>query len=789
MIKNYLNYALRLLKQNKVFAGINILGLIIALTASFIIILFVINELSYNRCHKNKNLVYRLINYNDEYKTTEANTPFALASALKEEYPQVIKAINTRWMQGFSIRNKEDKFSVSNVLASGSEIFNIFTFTLISGINTEDLLDDKYSICLSCKLAEKLFSETDIVGNEIAVFINNEKHIFIVTSVFENIVDNSTFRADCLINSFWGLDDINKTFEINNVEKSWTHEFWTTWVLLKPGSDIDLIESQFRTLETKYIGLNSTQHYSLQSLSDVYLKSDHIQNTGIKGNMSNVRLLSVIAFLIILVATINYIILSTAVSMSRTKEIGIRKTFGARNNQIKHQFLIESVLLTAIVLPAAFVLMMISLPYAGELFQTQLYILKSNIVLYVSVYLALTLLIGIASGFYTSAWLSRLKVIHLLKPSILKGRKKNFFRSSLIIVQLIIFCFFVTCTLIIRSQHQYILKKNPGFHNENILLMSLGSCNCYTSLLNEIRTNPNIIMAAGTMTGLPMDFSMSLIFPHFQDKELKIRVEGFSIDYNFLQTMGIPVIEGRDFSKSFGTDLTNSCILNETAVKQLGLTHPFDKQLGPYTIIGVVKDFNLHSFHTEIPPLMIFLTKEYIQQIAIHYSPGSLNTLLPMLEKSWLNIVQEQPFHYLTVENLIEKLYSEEKNMSVIISIFAFFTLLISSFGLFGLTLFISRNRSKEIVIKKVLGCSATSIIYSFMRMNILYVLIASVISIPIVFIVMSKWLSNYSSRIEIKWWFFVLTFIIAAIVILSTVFIHSFKASRINPAKALRYE
>jgi putative ABC transport system permease protein len=298
-----------------------------------------------------------------------------------------------------------------------------------------------------------------------------------------------------------------------------------------------------------------------------------------------------------------------------------------------------------------------------------------------------------------------------------------------------------------------------------------------------------VISAAGTMEGLPMRSSMSVMGTHSEDKTIQVKVEGMAVDYNFIKTMGISVIAGREFSEEFGTDLKQSCLLNETAVRQLGLTDPVGKKALGKNVIGLVKDFNLHSIRTDIPPLMISMTDRYIKQVAVHYKEGTLSNLLPALEAEWKKAAPERPFRYSTIEEIVEGLYSTEKNLSAIISIFALFTLLIAAFGLFGLTLFTSRARTKEIGIKKVFGSSEESIIFSFLKSNILLVLIASLLSVPLTFYLMNGWLNKFSYHTKISWWFFAVAFVIAAIVVLATVLIHSFKAARINPVDALRHE
>ncbi|MBK7132021.1 MAG: ABC transporter permease [Bacteroidales bacterium] len=767
------------------------MGLSIALAASFIMLLYVINELSYDRSHKNSKRVFRVLNYYVDFKNTQSGTPYVLASALKNEFPQVEKSATTRYLRGLSLKLKDATvFTINDAIATNSDIFDIFTIPLIDGLSGNNLLDDDNSIVLSKSMAEKIFPGQDPVGKEIIGVVNNTDQVFIVKGVFEDLPENSTFRTQCLVNSKWTLDPINKTFGITNADVNYTMNFWITWLLLSKDADTKSLENQFREFEAKNISEKPQYQYSLQNLGDVYLGSANVMNPGITGNKKNVKLFTAIAFLIVLVAAINYIILSTAVSTGRRLEIGIRKTFGAITRSIKNQLLIESVLLALMVLPIALILMKLALPYAGKLFQTRLNIISSNIIVYVTVYLSLTIIIGIVSGLYTSSYLSGLKVMDILKSSVHTGKAKQYFRSALIVLQLVIFCSFVSGTLIIRSQYKYALGKDPGYYNKDILIIELGrNFNGYSAYINSIKTNPNVIMAGGVMEKLPMQGSMSSMYNHFQDKTLKVKVEGMAVDYNFISTMGIKVLEGREFSQEFGSDLKQGVMLNEAAVKQLGITDPLGKQIGGATIIGIVNDFNLHSIHSDIPPISIHMTDKYIQQVAVHYKPGTLNAILPILEAEWKKAAPDRPFRYTAIEDLIKNIYSSERNLSTIVSIFALFTLLIAAFGLFGLTLFVSRSRTKEIGIKKAFGSSGQAIIMSFLKNNLVLVVIASFISIPVTIYFMSGWLSNFAYKTPISWWFFAVSFAVAATVVLFTVYFHSYKASRINPVKALRYE
>jgi putative ABC transport system permease protein len=800
MLNNYLKSAVRFIRHNKVFAIINLSGLSIALAASFIILLFVINELSYNHGHKNRKRVYRVLNYYVDFKNTMSGTPYALAKALKNEFPQVEKAVSLRRVVGFRLKVKDETIAVNDAYGSESDIFDIFTIPLIGDNFTKNLLDDPNSIVLSKSLAKKIFADQNPVGKEIVGVINDSTQVLVVRGVFEDMAENSTFRPQSLLNGKWTVQGINKSFKSTDADVNWYQNFWITWVLLAKDCNVKTLENQFRALEIGHFNEKPPFRYSLQNLTDVYLGSENVANAGTTGNLNNIKLFSAIAFLILLVAAINYIILSTAISTGRRLEIGIRKTFGGTNTSIKNQLLSESILLAFMVLPVALILTGIALPYAGKLFQTKLIIINSNIAVYISVYFALTIIIGLVSGLYTSSYLSGLKVMDIIKSSVHSGKGKQYFRSSLIILQLVIFCSFVSGTLIINSQYKYSLNKDPGYFNKDILMIDLGrDFRAYSAFINSIKSNPNVIMAAGVMDGLPMQGSMSSMVTHFQDKTLKVNVEGLAVDYNFLQAMGIKILAGREFSPDFGSDLHFSVILNETAVKRLGIVDPvgqiyaswtdMNKNKAQITIIGIVKDFNLHSIHSDIPPLAITMTDRYINQVSVHYKPGTLKSILPFLKAEWKNVAPNMTFQYITIEDMIKNIYSSERNLSIIVLIFALFTLLIAAIGLFGLTLFIARSRIKEIGIKKAFGSSEKSIVFSFIRTNLILVSAGALLSVPVTLYFMTKWLNNFAFKVSIDWWIFAIAYLVAAVVVLLTVFFHSYKASRINPVKALRYE
>jgi putative ABC transport system permease protein len=789
MFENYFKTAIRFLKQNKLFAGINMFGLSISLAASFIILLYVINELSYDQCHKNKERVYRVLNFYPDTKSTGTGAPYVLGSALKEKFPQIEKVVRIMTLPLTFVTGNDS--IAETAISTDPEVFDIFTIPLIEGSSIGNLLEDKNSIVISRDLSVKLFGKPNGIGKTIVATTINGEQVLIVKGVFENIPENSTFRASCLINNQWSVDYAKKKLYMTNVETSWAQDLWFTWVLLSKKCDVESLTKQINSFTSKKIKGRPASVYSFQNLSDVYLHSPEKGSSVIRGNINSVRIFSAIAFLIIVVAGINYIILSAAISTGRTKEIGIRKTFGAGINKIKNQFLSESLLLLSFALPVALLLMWFTLPIAGNLFQTQLHIMKSNIPFYILSYLALVIVIGVASGYYTSSYLSRLNVLDIMKNVSYPGGRKYLFRSTLVVLQLIIFCSALSGALIIRSQYKYLINKDLGYYNKNILLIDLGrNFSSYHAYLNSIKSIPNVIMAAGTHLSLPLTEHTyaATQHPNFDNNEIQVMVIIMGVDFNFFKTMGISIVKGRDFSEEFGSDIGYSEIMNEAAVKQLSITDPIGKKIYGAPIIGVVKDFNLFSLRSEIPPLSIFISKEPKRQIAVHYETGSIGKILPLLEAEWKKIAPDRTFQYSTIEGIIENLYTSEKNLTTIVSVFAFLSLLISAFGLFGLTLYLVRSRTREIGIKKAFGSSENGIVFSLLKENFILVTAASLLSIPITLHFMMQWLNRFAYKTSIDWWVFVLAYLSATIVVLLTVLYHSYKMSRTNTVEALRY-
>jgi putative ABC transport system permease protein len=752
-------------------------------------LLYVINELSYDNFNTNGNRIYRVINYYVNFNKTMPFTPYILAETLQREFPQVDKAISISEIKDFKIRSDNEFINVEDVISTDPRIFDIFSLKLIENFSTQKIFSEPNSILISRNLANKICKENP-VGKQIEGIINNEIQIFVITGVFEDIPENSSIKAQCILDKRWSIECANKENKTTDAGYDWDIDICTTWVLLSEENDVSSVNKQLRALEIKYIREDPDRIFSLQKLKDVYLGSSDILYSEIHGNIKNLKMFSFIAFVVILVASINYIILSTAISTKRFKEIGIKKLSGAQTGGIRIQFLFESALLTLLVLPVALIFMLIALPFASELFQTELSIIPSNIVKYICLYIILTILIGIASASYNSYYLSAMNVQGVFRNKISYGKKRQHLRSSLIAIQLVIFCSFVSGTLIIHSQWKYSLTTDPGFNTKNILVVNIGSNHkAYAAFRNTIKSNPYVISITGCGESIPIQAYSGFLISHPEDKTRKIPVQRMMVDYNFFDTMGMHIISGRDFSEEYGSDNKMATILNETAVHELGLNDPVGKFAGSNRIIGLVRDFNVYSLRSKIPAVSIQMTDGNLNNVILHYKQGTLRNLLIFLKNEWNKIAPDYQISFTTMDESIHNTYSSEITLCKIVLISSLFILLIASIGLFGLILFVAKSRTKEIGIKKIFGSSESLIIFSFLRGNIVLVILSNLMSVPITLLVMTDWLKNYTYKIHLSFWFFIIPFVISMILVLSTVFLQAYKASRINPVSALKYD
>ncbi|MDA3814040.1 MAG: ABC transporter permease [Candidatus Cloacimonetes bacterium] len=796
MIKNYLKIILRNFKRNKIYSFLNIFGLAIGLALVFLIVLYVHHETSYDAYNNNADRIIRVTRYQKDLDWIESGTSYLLAPVLRDEYPEVEIVARTRVI-GVEIEHNE-KFEQNYFNCVDPEILDILTLDFVYG-SRENALTDPYDILLSETRAAKHFPDENPVGKILPVRMYGETINFTVKGVLKNVPTNSTFPMPFLVN----IDLAKKFFQfIQNrygdgvYFEQWSFSYYQTYVLLKADCDRKAFIDKMNKIPAKhhYEGMQIT--YDIQPLKHIYLQSNDFTNNPTRsGNLADIYLFSSIAFLILFIACTNFIILSTAQSIKRSKEIAVRKIVGAERKSLIKQIMFESVFTSFIACFLAIGLTYLLRPGIVHFLNVPLDINYIKNYIYPLSLIVITLLVGLASGSYVAFYISRLDPLKILKSSISTSSSKSLFRRIIICLQMTIFIGLISSSLIIYKQLYFVTNTNLGFDKEQLLTMELTSGDFsehYYSFLDELSRNPNIFNVTGGFFLPPNDGRMITMETLFDDPDQQIPIEYNHVDFNFFETFNIEMVSGRSFSKKFAADTLNSIIINETAVKQLHIDDPIGKTIRDKEIIGIVKDFHFHSLYYEIES-MIFQYSPISQNgyVGIKLSPYNVQETIKFIEQTWskFNTGKEAPFEFEFVDETIDQLYWETQNFGKAISYCTLFAIFVACLGLFGLTMFITEQKSKEIGIRKVFGASSFRILKHLSSEIIWLTLISTVIAIPIVIYLMNKWLLNFAYKTEISFWIFIIAGLAGLSVSLLTMSFLSIKASLANPVDTMKYE
>ncbi len=789
MIKHYFKIALRNIIRDKAFATINILGLSIGLTCSFFMLIYVINELSYDRIHDKHNRIYRVFNEKPLMKMNSVETPLALGITLKEEYPEIENFVRIHIYPEITVKQENDYIKEGAIYCVDSSFFNVFSFPIVVGDKT-NLLKEPNSVVISEKMAKKYFGSENPVGKMLSLKGVDGKYELKVSGVMADISSRSTCWAEFISN----IDALQNSANEQKISDDWGIDFFVTYILLKENTNIVDLQKKIPDFEKRHSHKENPYKFSFQALTDSYLHSEEFINYRLpRGDFNTLKIFSVIAVLILIIAGINYIILSTARAAHRTKEIGMRKVFGANKSMLVKQVLTESVLVTFIALPLAIFFVKIFLPNVGKLFDKELIFTLSESGNYLIGFAAITLFIGLLSGSYLSVYLARLQPIAIIRNKSMNNNHKNYFRKAMVLFQLIVFIVLSLSTIIIYRQLHYINNKDMGFNKGNLLIINCYGIGLkYISYKNEIKTNTNIINVCGAQFLPPTGNSMSIECPKADDPKQKIKVELLSADFDFVKTFEIKVIDGDDYPINYINKQANDSnfIVNETLIKELGIKNPINYALYPKTRIkGVVKDFNFHSIHTKIPPMLLVSgTDLFVSQIAVRIKPDNKKETIKYLKNKWKEFSKE-PFDYYFIDDILDDMFKKENKQAKIMRIFSFFAIFIAMLGLFGLSMFTSQQRTKEIGIRKVHGASIGDIMRLLSREYIILVVIANIIAAPIAYYFMNKWLQNFAYHTNIEWWLFGLVFLLSLVIVLLTVSWQAYRAAKTNPVVTLKYE
>jgi putative ABC transport system permease protein len=784
MFKNYLKIIFRNINRNKGYTLISVFGLAVGLACCIFIILWIQDELSYDRYHEKCDRIYRVVN---EYQSEGAvrrgvRTSAQLAPALVQDFPEVEDAVRfSRNKYLIAYGNKQFWF---NIYFADPSLFEIFTVPFIKG-DPKTALSEPGSIVISEKMAVKYFGNENPIGKTISV---NHKYDFQVTGVFQNIPRNSHFRFDFL-----------RPFHKNLSSHGWGIQNYWTYILLAENASPNELSKKMPDFIEKYMGKETRYvykiHYLFQTLTKIHLYSNLDGEIEPNGSILNIILLAAIGLFILLIACINYMNLSTARAVNRTNEVGVRKVVGANRMQLIKQFLSESIIFSMIALFFAVLTVELFFPTFNFLSGKELVLTHtSNLKLLIGL-IGLALLVGLISGSYPAFFISAFKPISILRESSVNNFEGLTLRKALVVAQFVISITFIIGITIVYNQMNYIQNKKLGLNKEQVVVLPIRSQTVvqkYETIKNNFLRNIHVMHVTGS-SYFPGEatWNQNIWWEGVTDEDYQM-MRWIAVDYDFVETLEIELIEGRSFSKDFAGDVNTGYILNESAKRELGWDSAVGRQFQIVergTIVGVVKDFHFGSLHEQIEPLALYLYPADLEYFYIRIDAEQISQTLAYLSKQWNELVPNQLFEYSFLDGNIDKLYLAEKRLEKLFGYVAFLSIFISCLGLFGLASYSTEQRTKEIGIRKVLGASVPNVVLILSKEFITLVLIANIIAWPVAYFSMNKWLQGFAYRTDIGLFTFILSALIAISIALMTVGYRTIKAAMANPVESLRYE
>ncbi len=798
MFKNYLKIALRNMMRFKAYSSINIAGLAVGIACCLLIFLYVQDELSYDRFHEKGDRIFRLVDSFDV--EGDLSRYFALSSApfapaLIEEFPLFVEDA-VRFMPGRRrmVEHGDKKLYEDGLFFADASLFNVFTLPLVRG-HARTALETPGSLVISEHIALKYFGQTDALQQILK--INGQDYL--VTAVMREMPRNSHFHAD-MFASMKSLEQIPSVQE--RYFKSWArHEFYT-YLLLRDGEAGEELQTRLPEFIQKYAAqeirsvLGGTLSSRLQPLKSIHLRS-HLQNEiSPTGDIKYVTIFGVIAFFILLIACVNFMNLATARSASRSKEVGLRKVVGANRNQIVRQFLGEALLFTFIALLVAGIILVLALPSFALLADKDLVLRDFGRPALAGAVFLVLIFVGISSGSYPAFYISRHEPASVLRRTQATGTGRSLLRKGLVVLQFCISITLIASTAVVLDQLDFLRNRKLGFDKDHVVILPIQDNSLrrnYEAVKAELKRNPDILSATltiGVPGGVVAGDAIQLIT---EEGKRTLTVSMIYTDHDYIETMGMEIVQGRDFSKEMSTDVNEAFIINEAAVRTLQLEDPlntrfeWDNKQG--RVIGVVKDFQFQSLKEEINPLVIHIWTSNTYVFALRIRSEDIPTTLAYIERTWKGLDPAHPFEYSFLDETFDELYRSEEKLGQIFTSFSVLAICIASLGLFGLALFMAQQRTKEIGIRKVLGASIGRIFLLLSREFSLLVLIANLFAWPLSYLLMHQWLQNFAYRVDLQPWIFVLSGVIAFVIALLTISFQILKAALSNPVCSLRYE
>jgi putative ABC transport system permease protein len=798
MFRNYIKTAINILVKNKFFSSINIIGLAMGITACMLILIYVVNELSFEGFQKKRHNIYRIaLEWGTEgNKMKFAGSMPALAPALKQEIPEVEEAVRIRKDYDAIIKTTNNQeIQEDDLFFADQGIFDMFSFDLIQG-DPGNALTDPFSTVISEKIATKYFGDIVPLGQEILYHDTPFK----VTGIMLDIPENTHLNCDLIV-SYSTLKAMGET-----VEQPWNQ--WgddLTYVLLKEKTSSEAIIPKLNELLLKNAGewLASRMKFEMQPLSEIHWETETRGDIGAKGNKTYVYIFLSAAIFVLVIACFNYLNLSISQYLGRMKEVAIRKTFGAQKQQMIKQFMTESMV---IILISCLIGV-----YLFEQFYSNLYsylgavfvLAKNHFITMSLIVFIIIIVVGAAAGGYPAIYISRFRPIEILRKETFGLNRKLTLRKLLIILQFSISIILLIGTIIIFRQLDYMKNSDLGFAKENVVLLNFPRTNQiinakYDVLRDELLKNTNIRYVSGayTVPGINSQMNVS-VRTEGSPSDNSINIQALPADYGFVKSIGLEIIEGRDFSRDYATDRYESVILSQSAVASLGLNNPVGTKLmipgeeykSGVNVIGVFKDFHVQSFHEKINPMLIYINPKMFITIALRLNPQNINRTLEYVEKTWNTVLPGIDLNYRYLEDAYNNQYGPEEKSGFLLLLFTILALFISCLGLFGFASFVISRRIKEVGIRKIMGAQVSGVSLLLSGQFTFWILASSLIACPVAYMLVRKWLEDFAFHVRISWWIFVAAICFELIIALFTVSWLSWRVATRNPVEALRYE
>ena len=807
MFRNYFHTALRNLFKNKFYTGINVIGLAVGLATCLVILLYVLDELSYDKFNTKADRIYRLneeIRFGQNYGDG-AQVPPLMGPEIAREFPQVERYTRLRWLGGLLVKKGAENLREDMVAYADSTLFDLFSLPVISG-DPKTALTAPQTMVITASIAKKYFGRTDVAGRTLTI---DNKDNYTVTAVIKDIPEQCHFHFDIFL-PFTQYPDSRSD--------EWLSENYNTYILLRKGADRAALTARINAMNDRFIApeLQNIIHQdladfkksgsfvkiSLTPLPDIHLHSNKEGELFPNGNIQFVYIFASIAVFILLIACVNFMNLATARASNRAREVGVRKVLGSLRKNLVGQFLVESGLISSIALVLAIGIACVSLPYFNQLASKQIplgYLFRP--VMLCSL-VALMVFVGLLAGSYPAFVLSAFKPVDVLKGRIAMGFKGSRLKNALVVFQFVISIILIISTIVIYSQLGYIRERDIGFDRHHVLVLnntgSLGTrSEAFAAELSHVHGVRSVSRSGFLPTNFARNNNAYFTAPSLEQNS-SISMQSWNVDEQYIPTLGMTLEQGRNFSAAFPTD-SSAVIINQAAARMMGAGDIVGRPLYQFMdlkthkvqawhVIGVMKNFNFSSLRDVVTPLVLFLSPQS-WGMAVRYDARQEGRVLNEIKKTWSAFVPGEPVDYAFMDDQFNGLYSGEEQTGKLFVSFAVLAILIASLGLFGLVTFAATQRSKEIGIRKVLGATVGGIALMMTKEFVKLVGIASVIAFPVAWWAMNKWLQGFAYRTDVSWWIFVISAVVAIVIALATVGYQSLKAALANPVKSLRSE